>query len=230
MMAVGIDDGHTQRPEAAAQVFDHHGFHVHVAEAAVAVGDAHGVMSRRPHQGEGPLAFPGKHEFPGPDGASRRGEVRCGAHAPDVRQAEVHPLDIFIRGHAGFVLGNARKVEQPLLAELILRIQQALFTFRMRRADRPVERREKDDAKGSFAHGKFLCEITGGGRRKTLKREFSLPRAPIPHLPRQLGWWGKLCGGSSFQRRKRAFRLRKTPERDRSGVWICREIRSTEIQ
>lgn len=51
----------------------------------------------------------------------------------DVRQAEVHPLDIFIRGHAGFVLGNARKVEQPLLAELILRIQQALFTFRMRR-------------------------------------------------------------------------------------------------
>ena len=116
MMAVGIDDGHTQRPEAAAQVFDHHGFHVHVAEAAVAVGDAHGVMSRRPYQGEGPLAFPGKHEFTGPDGASRRGEVRCGAHAPDVRQAEVHPLDIFIRGHAGFVLGNARKVEPAYTA------------------------------------------------------------------------------------------------------------------
>ena len=153
MMAVGINDGHTQRPEAAAQVFDHHGFHVHVAEAAVAVGDAHGVMSRRPHQGEGPFTFPGKHELTGPDGASRRGEVRCGAHAPDVRQAEVYPLDIFIGSYAGFVLGNARKVEQPFLTELILRIQQALFAFRMRRADRPVERREEDDAKGSFVHG-----------------------------------------------------------------------------
>ena len=138
-------------------------------------------MSRRPHQGEGPLAFPGKHELTGPDGASRRGEVRCGAHAPDVRQAEVYPLDILMRGHAGFVLGNARKVEQPLLAELILRIQQALFTFRMRRADRPVECREKDDAKGSFAHGRFLCEITGGREKKSLEKgAFSLPPDPHP--------------------------------------------------
>ena len=65
----------------------------------------------------------------------------------------MYPLDIFIGGYAGFVLGNARKVEQPFLTELILRIQQAFFAFRVRRADRPVERREEDDAKGSFVHG-----------------------------------------------------------------------------
>lgn len=158
-------------------------------------------------------------------------EARCDAEhtrrRPAGRSAPARYLHTWPRR---VVLGNARKVEQPLLAELILRIQQALFTFRMRRADRPVERREKDDAKGSFAHGKFLCEITGGGRRKTLKREFSLPRTPHPSSSQTVGLVGKLCGGSSFQRRKRAFRLRKTPERDRSGVWICREIRSTEIQ
>ncbi|GAB7498316.1 hypothetical protein Bwad002_26670 [Bilophila wadsworthia] len=49
----------------------------------------------------------------------------------------------------------------------------------MRRADRPVECREKDDAKGSFAHGRFLCEITGGKKKSPEKGAFFL--LPNPH-------------------------------------------------
>ena len=86
-------------------------------------------MSRRPHQGEGPLAFPGKHEFTGPDGASRRGEVRCGAHAPDVWQAEVHRGDIVIETVAAEYLAPLKEAgvdtlilgctHYPLLEEVI---------------------------------------------------------------------------------------------------------------
>lgn len=68
----------------------------------------------------------------------------------------MHPLDVFVRRHAGLVLGNARKIEQAFLAELILRVQEPLFAFRVRRADRPVERREKDDSERTFAHGTLL--------------------------------------------------------------------------
>ena len=146
VVTVGVDDSDAQRPETAAQVLNHHGFHVHVAKAAIAVRYPHGVMSRRPNQRKGPFPFAGKYELPGTDGPARRSQMRGRTHPFHVREAEMDPFDVFIGRNAGFVFSDAWQIEQPFLPQLILRVEKPLFAFGMRRADGPVKGGKKHNS------------------------------------------------------------------------------------
>jgi len=53
VMAVRIDHGNSFNSELMADVFNHHGFNIDVAESPRAVGDQHGMMAGRPDQGKG---------------------------------------------------------------------------------------------------------------------------------------------------------------------------------
>jgi len=76
--------------------------------------------------------------------------------------------------------------------------------------------------------GIFLCEITGAGRRKSLKREpFSFLRPPIPHLPRQFGWWARLRREFVPAEEESLLFEENARTCERSGVWIRGEIRSS---
>ncbi len=69
-MTVCIHDGYSFNAEFMADVFDHDGFDINVAEAARAVGDKHGMMAGRTHEGKGVIDFTGQHFLCGGDRAS----------------------------------------------------------------------------------------------------------------------------------------------------------------
>ena len=151
---VGVHDGDAQgasaRPlVAVADPGEHDGFVVDVAEAAVAVDDAHGVVARRPHQGEGPLFASLEHEPGRRDGTAGRGQVRIGDDGLNAGQAEVHALYVVVAAQARAVLGDALDVEEALLFQLVAGVEQALLPLGMRRGDGPVEGREEHDAQRS---------------------------------------------------------------------------------
>jgi hypothetical protein len=77
-------------------------------------------------------------------------QVRFGDNAKLIRKAEVDPLDIFRRGDIGFEFHDPFNVENALLEYLVLCVEEAFLTLRMRRADRPVESGEKYEARSGL--------------------------------------------------------------------------------
>ena len=66
--------------------------------------------------------------------------------AERVGHAEMNPLDIVDVDQVGLEFDDAVDVQQPLLENLVLGIEQALFPLGMGGADGPVEGREKNQA------------------------------------------------------------------------------------
>ena len=70
VMTIRIDNGNSFDAEFMTDIFDHHGFNVDIAEAACAVGDQHGMMAGRTHQGKGIVYLAGQNFLSGGDCAS----------------------------------------------------------------------------------------------------------------------------------------------------------------
>ena len=145
VVAVRVDDGDALVAVFAADVLDHDGLDVDVAEAAGPMDDAHGVVPRGPHQREGIVHLAGEHLLGRRDGASRRDQMALGDDALCVGDTEVDPVDVLDRGQSGLVLHDVLEVEQPLLEDLVLRVEQALLPLRVGGRDGPVEGGKEDE-------------------------------------------------------------------------------------
>ena len=143
VVAVGIHYRHAVNTVGLAQVLDHYSFDVDIAEASGPVHHSHGVMAGRTNQGETAfdIFFENLHadrlRAPGAD------QVRFGDHAQLIRNAEVDPLDILCRGNIRFEFNDPFNVENALLEYLVLCVEEAFLSLRMRWANRPVESGEK---------------------------------------------------------------------------------------
>ena len=148
---VRIHDGDTQGAArgmriVVADVLHHHGFVVDIAETAVAVGHAHGVVSRRTHQGKGLVFLLLHDQTGGRDGPARRSPVRIGDHGAGGGRTEMHALHLGVGGELRTVLGDAGDVEQAFFRQLVAGVEQALLTLGMGGGDGPVEGGEEDHA------------------------------------------------------------------------------------
>jgi hypothetical protein len=100
---------------------------------------------RRPDQGEAALHLAVHHRHPDsfrPPGAD---EMRFGHYRPGVGHAEVDPLHVLDGDQVRLVFVYAFDIQQTLFEHLVLRIEQALFAFRVGGADSPVIGRKKDE-------------------------------------------------------------------------------------
>ena len=129
----------------AADVLDHDGLDVDVAEAAGAVDDAHGVVPGGPDECEGIVDLACEHLLGRRDGAACRDEVGFGDDALRVGDTDVDPVDVLDRGQSRLVLHDVLEIQQPLLEDLVLRVEQALLPFRVGGRDGPVEGGEEDE-------------------------------------------------------------------------------------
>ena len=127
-----------------ADVLHHHGFIVDVAEAAIAVDHAHGVVAGRAHQGEGPVLFLFQHQARGGDGPAGRGQVGVRAHRAHRGQAEMGARQLGVAGEGRPVFADAGDVEEALFLQLVAGVEQALLALRVRGGNGPVKGREKD--------------------------------------------------------------------------------------
>jgi len=104
-----------------------------------------------PYQGEAAVHLAVHDRHTDRLGSACADEMGLGHHRPGIRNAKVHPLHILDRDQVRLVFENAFDIQQPLFEHLVLRIQQALFTFRVGWADGPIKGREKD--KTGFVFG-----------------------------------------------------------------------------
>ena len=146
VMAVGIHYRHAVNSVRLAQVFDHHGFDVDIAEASSPVHHPHGMMAGRTNQGETALDIFFEHLDADRFRAPGAYQVRFGDYAQLIRNAEVDPLNVFYRGNVGLEFHDPFDIENTLLEYLVLCVEKAFLTFRMRRADRPIESGEEYEA------------------------------------------------------------------------------------
>ncbi len=139
MVAVGIHYRHAIYAVSLAQVFDHDGFDIDVAEASSPVYHPHRMMAGRTNQSKtaSDIFFENLYaDFLGAPGAY---EVRFGDYAQLVRNAEVNALNVFYRGDVRLEFHDPLNVENTLLEYLVLCVEEAFLTFGMRRVNRPVE-------------------------------------------------------------------------------------------
>lgn len=131
VMAVRIDDSDPFGSVMLPDVFHHDRLDVDVAEAPGAVDDPHGMMSRRPDQGEGVVHFPGKDLFRRRDGP-RRDEVGFRDDALCLGDADVDPVDVRHRGQAGLEFADVVEIEEALIFKnLVLGIEEPFLPLRM---------------------------------------------------------------------------------------------------
>jgi len=147
MMAVGVDDGHPIDPIMLAQIFDHDGFDIDIAEAASAVNHPHGMVARGTHQRKPPFDPLFHHLDADLLGSPGADQVGLGNDPPFIGIAEMHPLDVFYRDQIGFVFNKPLDIEQPFFEDLVLGVEQPFFPFRVSIADGPVKGREKDQSR-----------------------------------------------------------------------------------
>ena len=145
VVAVRVDDGDSLVAVFAAEVLDHDGLDVDVAEAAGAVDDAHGVVPGGADEREGVVHLAREYLLGRRDGAACRDEVGLGDDALRVGDTDVDPVDVLDRGQARLVLDDILEVEQPLLEDLVLRVEQALLPLRVGGRDGPVEGGKEDE-------------------------------------------------------------------------------------
>ena len=146
VMAVRVDDGHPVHAVFAPQELDHDGLDVDVAEAARTVGDAHGMMSRWPHQGEALVDLSLQHRHADGFGPAGADEMGFGGDAPGVRNAEMDALDVGQSHGVRLELDDPLDVEQALLEDLVLGVEQPLLPFGMVRTDGPVVGRKENQS------------------------------------------------------------------------------------
>jgi hypothetical protein len=143
MVAVGIYYRHAIHAVGLAQVFDHHGFDIDVAEASSSVDHPHRMMAGWTNQSETARNILFKHlnaDFLRPPCAY---QVRFGDYAPLIRNAEVDALNVFYPGNVRLEFHDTINVENTLLEYLVLCVKEALFTLGMRGANRPIESGEE---------------------------------------------------------------------------------------
>ena len=144
VVAVGVHDGYPLHTVSVAQVFDHDGLDVHIAESPGAVYHAAGMMAGRSHQGEAfvDLSLHNLHS----DGFGTPGadEMGFGHHGLGIGHAEMNPLYIVYFHKVGLEFENAIDIQQALFKDLILGVEQPLFPLGMRWADSPVKGWEED--------------------------------------------------------------------------------------
>jgi hypothetical protein len=152
VMYVRIDDRHPPQAVVAPQVLDHHRLDVDRAEAPRPVDHPHRVMAWRPHQGERPRHLAPQHRLGGRYRPAGRHQVGVSDMGSYVGHADVDPVGVLNSRQPGLVLADAGDVEQALLDDLVAGEQQPLLPLGMGRRDRPVERREKDQAERLHGH------------------------------------------------------------------------------
>jgi hypothetical protein len=113
VVTVRVDDGDPLRSIVSANIIDHHGFDIHVAEAPGAVDHLHGMVSRGADQSEGVVHFPLEDHLGRLDGAARGNEVRIRGDSMRIGDADMGPVDIFRRGNAGLYSTILSKSRRP---------------------------------------------------------------------------------------------------------------------
>jgi hypothetical protein len=106
----------------------------------------HRVMTRRTYQGKPARDIFFEHLRADCLRASGAYQVRFGNYAHLIRNTEVDALNVFYRGNLRLEFHESFYVENTLLEYLILRVEEALLTLGMRRADRPIESGEEYEA------------------------------------------------------------------------------------
>ena len=86
---------------------DHDGLIIDVAEAAVAVHHAHGVMPGGTHEGESLLLPVLEDETGGRDGAARGSQMGIRGYRLNAGQAEMHALYVGVAAELGAVFRDA---------------------------------------------------------------------------------------------------------------------------
>ena len=156
---IRIHDGDAQGPAIRMRVMiadpgDHDGLIIDVAEAAVAVHHAHGVMPGGTHEGESLLLPVLEDETSGRDGAARGSQMGIRGYRLNAGQAEMHALYVGVAAELGAVFRDALDIENSFFLELVARVEQTLLTLGVRRGDGPVESREKDNPQTVHRFGK----------------------------------------------------------------------------
>ena len=123
----------------ASYMFYHDGFDVDVAESACPVDNGHCVVSRRTDEGKGIIHLSIKHLFRSSNGPTGRNEMGFGGYTFGIGDADVNSVDIVNGCHTGFVFNNVVEIKQAFLKDLILRVQEAFFSLRVRRRNGPVK-------------------------------------------------------------------------------------------
>ncbi len=115
-----------------ANILHHHGFIVDIAEAAVAVDHAHGVVAWRTHQGKGPVLFFFQYQTRGGNGPAGRGQMGIRTHRAHRGQAEMGARQLGMAGKGRPVFADAGNVEKPFLLQLVAGVEQAFLALWMR--------------------------------------------------------------------------------------------------
>ena len=146
MMAIGIDHSDPLDTVFLADIFDHDRFHVQRTETAAAMNDTHRMVTARTDQRESVVHFPGHHLVGSRQCSTNRNQMGRMDDLVDIRNAEMHPVDIGRRCQIRLVFLDIVEIQQAFLNHLILRVQQAFLTLRMSRRDRIVKSREKNQS------------------------------------------------------------------------------------
>ena len=156
MMDIGVDHGNPLVAVLAPQILHHYGHVVDIAEAPVAVDNAHAVVAGRPDQGE---AVPDLALLQGigqGQGAAGGDEMGLGGLALHIGDAEVDPGYVLSVCQAGLVLLDLGQVHQPLLEDLVPGVEKPLLPLRMGGGYGPVEGGEEYQPRLALLFGGHL--------------------------------------------------------------------------
>jgi len=156
MMHIGVDYGDPLVAVLAPQVLHHYGHIVDIAEAPVAVDNAHAVMAGGPDQGEAVLDLAFLQGIGQGQGAAGSDEVGFCYLAFHIGDAEVDPGHVLFVRQAGLVLLDLGQVHQPLLEDLVPGVEQPLLPLRMGGGYGPVEGGEEYQPRPAFLFGGHL--------------------------------------------------------------------------
>ncbi len=149
VVTIGVDNGDFPDAVMLPDVFHHDGLDVDVAEPPGAVHDQHGVMARRPNEGEGVVDFFPQDFVGRGDGSAGGNQVGFGDDGAGVGYANVGPVDVLDGGQARFELDDVFEIEETLFEDLVLRIEEPFFALRVSGGNGPVEGGEKDEPRFS---------------------------------------------------------------------------------
>ncbi len=139
MVNVGIHNSYFPQRIFLAKILDHDRLIVDIAKTSVAMGNAHGMMPGRPHQGKtvGNLFV---HQ-----GVRQNESAACGDQMSirylclNIRHTEVRSGNVFVGSVSRFKLKQLRQIHDPLFEKLVSRIEQPFLTLGVCRRDRPVK-------------------------------------------------------------------------------------------
>jgi len=139
-MGVGVDYGQCAFSAISAPyVFHHYGLVIDIAEPPRTMDYSHGMVTGRANQGEGAIHLLAQDQVGCEHGAACSDPMGLGDYPADIRNADMRPEDIGVGCDPGTELFDARDIHQAFLNDLVARVEEPLFAFRMVRSYGPVE-------------------------------------------------------------------------------------------